>query len=204
MIIEMRTYTVKSNTALETEERFGKALPNRTKFSPMAAFWHSEVGQLNQVIHIWPYESLAERDRVRAAAAKADGWPPNIGEFIVTQRAEILVPAPFSPPLEPRAMGNIYEIRTYTVAARSMPRILQLWSEKIEARTKLSPLAAAWYTEFGELNKFIHIWPYKDSNERDRIRAEAVKLGIWPPATSEFMIHQENSIVIPAPFSPLH
>ena len=37
----------------------------RAKVSPLAAFWHTEVGPLNRVIHVWPYENL---DRLRAEA----------------------------------------------------------------------------------------------------------------------------------------
>src|SRR6267378_3091485 len=104
MIIELRTYTLKPGTVAVTEERFGKALPGRLKFSKLAAFWHSEVGPLNQIIHVWPYDTLGHREEARAAAQKAEGWPPDIREFIVEMKTEILIPAPFSPPLEPRAL----------------------------------------------------------------------------------------------------
>src|SRR6266550_670972 len=59
MIVEMRTYTLNPGTTPEFEKRFAEALPNRTKLSPLAAFWHTEVGPLNQVIHVWPYEDMA-------------------------------------------------------------------------------------------------------------------------------------------------
>jgi len=55
MIIEMRTYTLQPGTVATFEERFAKALPARAKVSPLAAFWHTEVGPLNRVIHVWPY-----------------------------------------------------------------------------------------------------------------------------------------------------
>ena len=58
MIIEMRTYTLQPGSLATFEERFAKALPVRAKVSPLAAFWHTEVGPLNRVIHIWPYDDL--------------------------------------------------------------------------------------------------------------------------------------------------
>ena len=39
----------------------------------------------------------------------------------------------------------------------------------------------AWYTELGGLNKWVHIWPYSDLEERNRVREEAVKSPHWPP-----------------------
>jgi hypothetical protein len=53
MIIEMRTYTLQPGTLAEVEKRFGASLPGREKHSKLAAFWHTEVGQLNQIIHVW-------------------------------------------------------------------------------------------------------------------------------------------------------
>src|SRR6185437_7058140 len=100
MIIEMRTYTLKPGNIPTFEERFGGALATREKFSKLAAFWHSEVGPLNQVIHVWPYETMDERTRLRAEATKLQGWPPNVREFVVSQKSQIFIPAPFSPKLE--------------------------------------------------------------------------------------------------------
>jgi hypothetical protein len=204
MIVEMRTYTLKPGSVARVEERFGEALPTRLKFSRLAALWHTEIGTLNQIIHIWPYDSLAHREQTRAAAAKAPGWPPAIAEFIIEARAEIFIPAPFSPPLEERSLGNLYEIRTYTYEAGAIPKVIESWSEKIEARTKLSPLVGCWYSDLGELNKWVHIWAYRDYAERERIRKEAVERGIWPPRAGAGLLRQENSLVAPASFSPLH
>src|SRR5437868_882313 len=65
MIVEFRTYTLQPGTVPQFEERFGAALSARTKVSPLAAFWHTEVGPLNQVIHVWPYEDLGLQGRRR-------------------------------------------------------------------------------------------------------------------------------------------
>jgi hypothetical protein len=54
MIIEMRTYTLQPGTLAEVEKRFGAALPVREKHSKLAAFWHTEVGPLNQTYKYWP------------------------------------------------------------------------------------------------------------------------------------------------------
>jgi len=67
MIVEMRTYTLQPGTVAQFEERFGAALAVRAKLSPLAAFWHTEVGPLNRVIHVWAYDSFEERTRIRAS-----------------------------------------------------------------------------------------------------------------------------------------
>ena len=204
MIIEMRTYTLRPGSIAEVEKRFGESLPKREKHSKLAAFWHSEIGPLNQIIHVWAYDSFEQRLAVRAAASKEPNWPPPIGEFVVSMQNEILLPAPFSPPLEPRQVGPMFEIRQYTLTGGAIPGLIQRWSEKIEGRTKFSPLVGAWYSEVGALNKWVHIWAYKDVNERFSVRAAATAAGNWPARNPPgVVIKQENALVMPASFSPI-
>ena len=203
MIYEMRTYQVKPGKVAELEKLVGEALPHREKYSRLGAFWHTEIGPLNEVVHIWPYESMDERARIREAANKDPHWPPNTLHLLISMRSDILIPTPFMQPLTPQKLGNIYEMRTYIYQAGTMGEVLKRWAESVPHREKYSPLAGCWYSELGELNKFVHLWPYKDLAERDRIRAEAAKDPHWPPATLEFLVTMENKILIPAEFSPL-
>jgi len=203
MIIEMRTYQLKPRSVPEVMKRWSEMLPERLKLSPMGGFWHTDVGALNRIIHIWPYADLAERGRIRAEAVKLGVWPPKIAEFIEEMETKILLPAPFSPPLEARQLGGIYEFRSYIYKPGTIPQVIERWGAAIGERTKLSPLVGAWYTELGPLNQWVHVWAYKDAGERERVRAEAVKRGIWPPSGGEAPVSQENLLAIPAPFSPL-
>ena len=77
-------------------------------------------------------------------------------------------------------MGNIYEMRIYTYANGSMPELLRRWADSLPYREEFSPLAAGMYTEFGNLNRWMHVWPYQDLNHRAEVRAEASKIPQWP------------------------
>ena len=44
MIFEMRTYRLQPGSVPEAEKRFGEALTERVKVSPLGAFFHTEVG----------------------------------------------------------------------------------------------------------------------------------------------------------------
>ena len=78
MIYEMRTYDLKPHSVPEVEQRFAEAYEIRKKHSLLSAFWHTEIGPLNQIIHIWQYDNLQHRADTRAAAAKDPSglWPP--------------------------------------------------------------------------------------------------------------------------------
>jgi hypothetical protein len=204
MIIEMRTYTLQPGTVATFEERFAQALPVRARVSPLAAFWHTEVGPLNRSSMSGRMKTW-RRVPVCGRGDEAAGLASNVREFVVEQQSEIYLPAPFSPALEPRELGNLYDIRTYPLKPGGIPGQIDRWSTAIGERIKLSPLAGAWYSELGGLNKWVHIWAYKDAADRFRIREEARSRGIWPPKGGQpgMMIKQENMLVVPATFSPL-
>ncbi len=206
MIYEVRTYNLQPGSVPVFEENFAKALPAREKYSKLGAFWHTEFGQLNQVIHVWPYEDIEERNRIRAEASKDPDWPPkNDPNMYVNMESEIYTPAPFMRPLGgDQDLGNIYEMRVYTYKPGSMPEVVNRWAAAVPHREEYSPLAAAMSSEIGDLNKWIHIWPYKDLNDRAKVRAEALKNPNWPPQTREFLVKQENKLMVPASFSPMH
>ena len=206
MIYEVRTYNLQPGSVPVFEENFAKALPAREKYSKLGAFWHTEFGPLNQVIHVWPYEDIEERNRIRAEASKDPDWPPkNDPNMYVNMESEIYTPAPFMRPLGgDQDLGNIYEMRVYTYKPGSMPEVINRWAAAIPHREEYSPLAAAMSSEIGDLNKWIHIWPYKDLNDRATVRAEAIKNPNWPPQTREFLVKQENKLMVPASFSPMH
>ncbi|RLT36183.1 MAG: NIPSNAP family protein [Chloroflexi bacterium] len=203
MIVEMRTYNLRPGATAEYEQRVAAGLEHRTQFSPLAAWWHTDIGTLNQVIHLWPYESMAQRDEVRRAALKPGVWPPDGEDLVLTQESKILAPASFSPSLEPREIGPIFEIRTYQLKPGAGDQVATLWAGPIAERVTHSPLVFAGVTQLGQLHEWIHIWAYNDLNERVRVRAEVAASGHWPPRTREFIVSQQNAIALPATFSQI-
>jgi len=149
MIYEVRTYDIKGGSQAEVERRFGEAYEKRKKFSELAAFFHTEIGPLNQIIHIWPYADMEERAKVRAAAIADKTWPPDIKDFIVAQRSEIFIPFAFSPPIRPGKYGPIFEMRTYTYPSGKLPLLMDNWEKAIPERSTLSPCLAMWYSDLG-------------------------------------------------------
>jgi hypothetical protein len=203
MIYELRTYTLKVRTLETVIGLFGERLEHRLKYSPLAGFWYTEIGPLNQIVHLWPYQDLQERARVREAFAKDPNWPPPILEHVVEMTSDVLVPFPSMAEIKPGKFGPCYELRSYILAPGATPRMRELWASKIEGRSKLTPNLLVGTTEFGELNKLIHIWPYQSLEQRAQVRKQAVGTGVWPPDTGGLIWSMENKIMLPAPFSPL-
>lgn len=102
MIFDHRTYTVghgKMNEYLKRYETY--ALPvHQRHLGGLVGFYVSDIGPLNQVVHIWSFDSIDDRERKRAAVAADPEWAEflkmNAGTF-EAQENKILKPAPFSP-----------------------------------------------------------------------------------------------------------
>jgi hypothetical protein len=80
-------------------ESWSKNIGERVKVSPLIFAGYTEIGPLNQWIHVWAYKNMGERERLRAAGLKPGSWPPPRPEGIVMHRMvnTLAIPAAFSP-----------------------------------------------------------------------------------------------------------
>ena len=63
-------------------------------------FFVTEIGTLNQVVHLWKYDSMADREQRRAKLAGAPNWGDYLDAatpFLLRMENRILVPTAFSP-----------------------------------------------------------------------------------------------------------
>ena len=203
MIHEIRTYDIKPRTADQFGDNTKQKLDKRLEYSPLGGFWYSEIGPLNQVVHIWPYEDANQRAKIRGQAVGDGIWPPDNNDIILNMQSDIMIPTPFMKPLEPKTLGPIYEMRIYTYRPGDVPKVIEAWSGAIEEREKHSPLVGCWFSDIGALNRFVHMWAYNSFEQRTKVRAETRATGVWPPQSSAVPLSQENKILLPFDFSPL-
>jgi hypothetical protein len=207
MIYEIRTYSLHPGKVGEYEKRFAESYPTREKYSPLYGFWHTEIGPLNQLVHIWPYESLQQRADLRAASAKdpSGKWPPGNSDLVVTQENDILTPIKGMTEWKgPQAWGGLYELRMYTYPAGEILKVAEAFTAGLEARAAVYPVAGIWTSELGNLNRLYQLFPYKDWAHRDKVRAELREKNIWPPHAEARPLTQLVRHMIPSAYSPLH
>ena len=102
MIIEMRTYVLHPGKApdylkLFEEEGYDIQVPI---FGNLIGYFSTEIGPINQIIHMWGFESHAERDRRRAILQSSPEWlafVKKIRPLVQSQQNAILKGASFSP-----------------------------------------------------------------------------------------------------------
>jgi len=107
VIVEHRTYTIKAlrtGDFLKLYER--AALPLQLKYlGHMIGFYVSEIGPLNEVVHLWGFASLAERERRRALMEADPGWAVYRQalqelDVVVEQSTKMLRSTSFSPTVD--------------------------------------------------------------------------------------------------------
>jgi hypothetical protein len=205
MIVEMRTYLLRPGGVQPTEDLFAQHLHHRTPMSAMGGLFHTLTGQLNTVVHLWPYDNIQQRCDVRDAMMQPPKWPPPLRPFLVEMDAVILLPAAFSPAVEPAAHGGLYEFCIDSYLPGGPAAVRDGWETAVAARAELSPLVFCGLSELGRLNQWVHIWAYRDHAHRDSVLARVAREGTWPPRGGrDLLVKQENFLAAPASCSPLH
>ena len=104
MIFDLRIYTIKNgkmNAWLALYEKHAYPVQLRYLGKPVM-FSTSEIGPLNQVVHLWAYEDLTEREKKRNAMQQDPEWNVYLkmnaeAAYIQDQENRILRSTPFSP-----------------------------------------------------------------------------------------------------------
>lgn len=102
MLVEQRTYELKPgsmNEFLRAYEAEGLAI-QRQALGNLIGYFVAEVGELNRVVQLWGYDSFEDRLRRRTQLNENPGWRAFASKtvsLVVSQRSELLLPAPFSP-----------------------------------------------------------------------------------------------------------
>ena len=95
---EVRTYILKPEGLMPTIALWQKALPARAAISPLLTAMSSVSGPVTRFMHIWPYASLDDRQRLRGKSVADGVWPPPGGpDQLAVMQTDIYLPAVFSP-----------------------------------------------------------------------------------------------------------
>lgn len=103
MIVEQRTYTChpgKWRDYLALFQAEGLSIQLRI-LGRMVGYYVSEAGALNQIVHLWAYEDLQEREAKRSQLAADPQWQSYVQKMLPLlqqQESKLLKPAPFFTP----------------------------------------------------------------------------------------------------------
>ena len=102
MFVEQRTYTLLPGSQgqwLENYEKYGLKIQTEI-LGRLVGYFTTEFGALNQVVHMWAYETFEDRAERRKKLFQNPAWLeflPKVRPLLVSQESKILLPAAFSP-----------------------------------------------------------------------------------------------------------
>ena len=103
MIMEQRTYDFHPGAIpkfFQLYESSGARALQARILGTLVGYYVSEIGPLNQTVHLWAYASLDDRAARRAALMNEQAWRDFLGQvvpMIQRQESKILLPTAFSP-----------------------------------------------------------------------------------------------------------
>ena len=104
MIVDLRTYTVKPGKLAAYVKLYqDHAWPLQQKYLGTCLGWYTVAeGTLNTVVHMWRYDSQADREARRTAMAQDPAWKEFLrlseeSGYVVEQKNTFLSPTIFSP-----------------------------------------------------------------------------------------------------------
>ena len=100
MIHELRMYTCRPGTApkvIEASGTVGQRIRNGDTYGRLEGHFGSEIGGLNQYVHLWSYADVGELVRLRGELGALEAWRtefvPLVAPHIMTQTVRVLRPA---------------------------------------------------------------------------------------------------------------
>ena len=210
MIFEMRTYSFLPADLpkyLKHAGEVGRSVRGND-YGVNCGYWTSEFGRLNQVWHLWRYESYAQREELRTKLSQnrdwVDGYLPVVQGWV--RRMDIRFMNPHAPFVLPHDAGNVYEYRYYRCAVGKAGNWIGHFKEALPNRQKYSKIVGLWQTEIGQPNEVSHLWVYPDLNARTEARARLGEDESWREfqRTGRPYLRELNNVLLqPTNFSPL-
>lgn len=211
MVYELRCYTLhpgKMPEYLKAAETIGRPARGQN-FGINCGYWTAEFGALNQIWHLWKYDSLNERERLRGELSRhkpwVEGYVPVIRPLIQRQDLRVMNAVVDIRPSD-GTTGNVYELRIYRTVMGGAAQYGENFKKVREARDKYSPIWGAWTGEFPQPNEWIHLWRYKNLQERFEARAAALKDPEWQAYLAKgpgLLAEMHSTLLIPTNYSPL-
>jgi len=98
-VYELRTYRTRPGAASEWLEHFNAIMPVRDNYSKNVGLWQTQIGQLDEVTHMWVYRDLNDRTSVRAKLKEDREWQAFLSKgnpLLLDMKSVVLNPTPNS------------------------------------------------------------------------------------------------------------
>jgi hypothetical protein len=204
MLYEIATLSCPVLSLRELSTKAGAWFADSGAEGTVLGCWRAEAGTLGRLLVLRGFDApealVRERNRTLMSAS-----PFNGGQTLTGYSSEGYAAFPSLPPVQPQALGALYEFRTYHVVPGTLARVMAGWQAAMEpAQDYTRHMVVNMYALDGP-PRITHIWGFPSFEDRLAIRTRAAAAGVWPPSdVPEHIVNASSVLAIPEAGSPLH
>ncbi len=195
MIYELRMYTTKPGKmkhVVNASATVAQKIRNGDTYGRLIGHWWSEIGKMNQYVHMWEYDSVNEMRRLRRELAARDDWKtefvPLVGPYILSQKIRLLkIVNNFK---KPKLKKNIYELKFINLNVGKASSWALQFNNIVEEIENESINVGLWQTELSNPNELVAIWSHSDIYKMQSFWDKLENNIKW----NKFMEFQENCV----------
>ncbi|KAI0996045.1 hypothetical protein K3495_g12137 [Podosphaera aphanis] len=171
--------------------------------------WRTEVGDCDTFVHIWEYQRYSGYHTSLNSIASQPGFPAfdkKLKSLIYAKRTSLMQEFSFWPTSQPRQLGGVFELRSYTLKPGKLLDWETSWRSGLEARRDVMEGVGAWFVQIGALNTVHHLWQFADLEERKLRREKSWSVEGWGNTvhnTVPLIQSMQSRILIPCEWSPV-
>ena len=195
MINELRMYTTrpgKMKDVVNASATVAQKIRGGDTYGKLIGHWWSEIGKMNQYVHMWEYKDPEEMRRLRSELAAKEDWKnkfvPLVGPNILTQEIRLL--RPLTEIKKPVNSSNIYELKIIKLNIGQSAKWAKKFLEIVDLIENSSINIGIWNTELQDPNEIISLWSHPNLENMSKYWYDLESNKDW----NDFNIYQESSV----------
>jgi hypothetical protein len=195
MINELRMYTTrpgKMKDVVNASATVAQKIRGGDTYGKLIGHWWSEIGKMNQYVHMWEYKDPEEMRRLRSELAAKEDWKnkfvPLVGPNILTQEIRLL--RPLTEIKKPVNSSNIYELKIIKLNIGQSAKWAKKFLEIVDLIESSSMNIGIWNTELQDPNEIISLWSHPNLENMSKYWHDLESNKDW----NDFNNYQENSV----------
>jgi len=195
MIYELRMYTTKPGKmkhVVNSSATVAQKIRNGDTYGKLIGHWWSEIGKMNQYVHMWEYQNVEEMRRLRSELSSRDDWKkefvPLVGPYILSQEIRLL--RSVSDLKTPSNSNNFYELKIINLNIGKVGQWVSEFNDLVNEIENESLNIGIWQTELSNPNEIVSIWSHSSVERMQMFWEKLENNSIW----KKFMDFQESSV----------
>jgi len=195
MIYELRMYTTKPGKmkhVVNSSATVAQKIRNGDTYGKLIGHWWSEIGKMNQYVHMWEYKNVEEMRRLRSELSSRDDWKkefvPLVGPYILSQEIRLL--RSVSDLKTPSNSNNFYELKIINLNIGKAGQWVAEFNNLVNEIENESLNIGVWQTELSNPNEIVSIWSHSSVERMQMFWEKLENNSSW----KKFMDFQESSV----------